>query len=154
MLFRSLCTDSSSVSRAGTATAPIGAKHHWLIMLTIAALLLARMLYFASTAHSRKLNKQRNEHIWWPLAALTELLVVLLMLTPGLIPLAAHYLAHQRNEKGVPVGERDAYAGNTTGTGAGYNNGVGHHNDNGVVGNGAGVHAGHNAGFRGNDNVV
>ncbi|KAJ6509133.1 hypothetical protein DFH09DRAFT_1374808 [Mycena vulgaris] len=79
-----------SVRGTGTAApSPIGASHHHLILLGITALLLLRMLFYASTVHQRatgqqtptsqaastiKRNAQGNEHLWYPLAALAELL--------------------------------------------------------------------------------
>jgi hypothetical protein len=129
-------------------------------MLTVASLILARMLYFCITARRSKLNRQHNEHFWYPLAALTEALATLLLLTPGLIPIAAHYLEHDRRNKGVPVGENN---GAYTGAGMGTNNNT--HTGNGDINtttgtgmretnNGAGFAPGHNSGFRGGDNVV
>jgi hypothetical protein len=139
-----------SVSRTGNAAAPTGNKAHWLIMLTVAALILARMLYFAVTAHRRDIGRQTNEHYWWPLGATTELLATLLLLTPGLIPIAAHYLAHEHANKGVPIGD------------GAHNNGMYGHNNNGTYNNGAGMRqAGgtdfqpsHNTGFRAGENAV
>jgi hypothetical protein len=136
-----------AVSRTGNAVAPTGNKAHWLILLTVAALLLARTLYFAVTAHRRDINRQTNEHFWWPLSATTELLAALLLLTPGLIPIAAHYLAHERHTKGVPVGD-GAYGNGTDHNGA-YNNGAAMQQAPG-----AGFQPSHNVGFRAGENAV
>ncbi|KAK7038184.1 hypothetical protein R3P38DRAFT_2904876 [Favolaschia claudopus] len=112
---------------------PIGTTTQHLILLLISALLLLRILFYASTVHQRangqptptqqiKQTAIGNEHLWYPLAALAELLVVLLFLAPGLIPLRAALLRHRRNaphanEKGTgPTGAGYA-AGDTAATG-------------------------------------
>ncbi|KAG8863272.1 hypothetical protein FRB96_008763 [Tulasnella sp. 330] len=91
MLERSLRTNNSPA---------IGANHHHLILIIIGVLLLLRTLFYAATVHNR-LNgstpaqgAQGNEKLWYPLVALTELLVALLFLTPGLVPLRS--LLHGR----------------------------------------------------------
>ncbi|KAJ7776303.1 hypothetical protein B0H16DRAFT_1302477 [Mycena metata] len=114
----------------GGASALSGAtNHHHLILLLITALLLLRILFYAATIHQRatgqptpasqasssiKQTAQGNEHLWYPLAALAELLTVLLFLTPALVPIRSLVNRHRRdagypNEKGP--------------TGAGYNTG-------------------------------
>ncbi|KAJ7811609.1 hypothetical protein B0H14DRAFT_2378245 [Mycena olivaceomarginata] len=97
--------------------APIGSPLQHAILLLIALLLLLRILFYAATAsNSIKQTAQGNEHLWYPLAALAELLVVLLFLAPGLVPLRSMVMRHRRNNA-EPSNEK----GNTTG--AGYNAG-------------------------------
>ena len=54
------------------------------ILLVGAALLLVREAF--STATMTNIAKQNNEHFWYPLVAVPEILVVALMSTPGLVP--------------------------------------------------------------------
>ncbi|KAF7363967.1 hypothetical protein MSAN_01055200 [Mycena sanguinolenta] len=128
-----------------TSQPSVGTSEH-VILLIISALLLLRILFYASTVHQRatgqptptsaasssiKQTAQGNEHLWYPLAALAELLVVLLFLTPKLVPLRSMVMRHRRdnangfNEK------------NNNTTGAGYTAG-----DNAATGGlGAADHA-------------
>jgi len=112
----------------------LGANHQHLILFLVALLLLARTLFFAATAHQRKTgtNAQTNEHFWFPLAALTELLVVLLILVPGLVPLRLAMENRHGNNPGI--GEKypaQTGAGTRNAGGAGYGNGTA--NSNNVV---------------------
>ncbi|EMD33197.1 hypothetical protein CERSUDRAFT_118251 [Gelatoporia subvermispora B] len=61
-----------------------GLKHGVLILLGIALLLVMREAFFAAT--STNASKQDNEHLWYPLSALPELLAATLFMTPGLVP--------------------------------------------------------------------
>lgn len=89
-------TGTNTTTGAGTAggvdstgTGMISRPLQWAIMALLATLLLLRTLFFAVSAHRRKNGQegaQSNEHLWFPLAALTELLVVLAFLVPGLVP--------------------------------------------------------------------
>ncbi|KAJ6543974.1 hypothetical protein B0H19DRAFT_1238549 [Mycena capillaripes] len=103
---------------------PIGSTQHLLILFLIAVLLLLRVLFFAATVHQRangqptpasaaassiKSTAQGNEHLWYPLAALAELLVVLFFLAPGLVPLRSMLTRH-----------RDTYPNEKGPSGAGY----------------------------------
>jgi len=119
-----------SLRGAIASSTPVSSSLEHVILLVIAALLLLRILFYAATVHQRatgqptptsqaassiKQTAQGNEHLWYPLAALAELLVVLLFLAPRLVPLRSTIMRHRRdnahpNEKG-----------NTTG--AGYNAG-------------------------------
>ncbi|KAJ7139132.1 hypothetical protein C8R44DRAFT_301478 [Mycena epipterygia] len=116
-----------------TPPAPIGTGHHLLILAVVTILLLLRMLFIATTIHQRatgqstptsqasstiKKTAQGNEHLWYPLAALAELLVVLLFLAPGLVPLRSMLTRHRRNRgaNGAYPNEK-AGAPGTTGTG-------------------------------------
>ncbi|OCH93466.1 hypothetical protein OBBRIDRAFT_724693 [Obba rivulosa] len=63
---------------------PFGTKHAVLILLVISMLLVTREAFFAAT--STNLSKQENEHFWYPLSALPELLAATLFAVPGLVP--------------------------------------------------------------------
>ncbi|KAH9833500.1 uncharacterized protein C8Q71DRAFT_773771 [Rhodofomes roseus] len=54
------------------------------VLLAISALLLAREAFYAATTH--KTAQQTNEHLWYPLSALTEFIAIALFAVPGLIP--------------------------------------------------------------------
>ena len=54
------------------------------ILLLVSLLLLVREA-FATATISNSL-KQNNEHLWYPLIALAEILAVVLYATPGLVP--------------------------------------------------------------------
>ncbi|GBE80078.1 hypothetical protein BKA93DRAFT_824712 [Sparassis latifolia] len=64
--------------------ASFGAKYGVFVLLIVSILLLLREAFFAATAHN--LSQQNNEHLWYPLAALSELLAVMLIGVPGLVP--------------------------------------------------------------------
>lgn len=49
-----------------------------------ALLLLVRELFYTATIVNTL--KQNNEHFWYPLVAVPEILVVILLATPGLVP--------------------------------------------------------------------
>ncbi|KAJ7174773.1 hypothetical protein C8R46DRAFT_93707 [Mycena filopes] len=136
--------NGSAAPGAGTAPAHSalnGAKnYHHLILLLISLLLLLRILFYAATIHQRATGQatttQRakaalaNEHLWYPLAALAELLVVLLFLTPALVPVRALVNRHRRNvnANGHPNEKTGAgyNAGDTAATGGlGAHDGVG-----------------------------
>ncbi|KAH9949257.1 hypothetical protein B0H21DRAFT_839751 [Amylocystis lapponica] len=58
--------------------------HGSLILATMSALLLVREAFLAATYNN--LSKQDQETLWYPLVAGTELLAVILFITPGLVP--------------------------------------------------------------------
>lgn len=66
-------------------------------LCVIVILLLIREIYLTATLT----NSRQNEASWYPLAALPELLAVLLFAVPGLIPekseLAAYAHGHGKN---------------------------------------------------------
>jgi len=62
-----------------------GAKNGALILLAISLLLLVREIFVAATLGNVKVYQ--NEHFWYPLVAVPELLAVILFLVPGLIHL-------------------------------------------------------------------
>ncbi|KAH9915888.1 uncharacterized protein B0H18DRAFT_1124569 [Fomitopsis serialis] len=67
-----------------TYRASLGETYGIFILLVISALLLAREAFYAATTHNTA--QQSNEHLWYPLSALTELVAVVLFAVPGLIP--------------------------------------------------------------------
>ncbi|KAJ7355912.1 hypothetical protein DFH08DRAFT_773207 [Mycena albidolilacea] len=105
------------LERSLATQTPVGSPLQHAILLFIALLLLLRILFYAATAsNSIKQTAQGNEHLWYPLAALAELLVVLLFLAPGLVPLRSMVMRHRRN-----IADPSNEKGSTTG--AGYNAG-------------------------------
>ncbi|KAF9227746.1 hypothetical protein BS17DRAFT_799955 [Gyrodon lividus] len=62
----------------------IGSRHGIYVLLAISLLLVVREAFF--TATTDKPTQQNNEAIWYPLSALTELIAVILIGTPGLVP--------------------------------------------------------------------
>ncbi|KAF8892350.1 hypothetical protein CPB84DRAFT_1748770 [Gymnopilus junonius] len=65
-------------------THTFGDKHAMLILLVISLLLLVREVFTTVTVNNAA--KQNNEHLWYPLYALPELLAVALYTAPGLVP--------------------------------------------------------------------
>ena len=61
-----------------------GTKYGAYILCVIALLLLVREVF--ATATIGNLRKQNNEHLWYPLYALPEILAVAFYATPGLVP--------------------------------------------------------------------
>jgi len=112
---------------------PIGASHHHLILLIVAALLLLRTLFYAVTVHNRLRggsatspithSAQANEKLWYPLAALAELLIAALFLVPALVPLRSSIARHAGRCDGV--NEKSAYGGQEYNNAQEYNNGTG-----------------------------
>nr|GAT47638.1 predicted protein [Mycena chlorophos] len=91
----------------GQSGRPASSWNQHIILLGVAAMLLMRMVFYAATVHQRASGEQtptagvgnkaqNNEHFWYPLAALAELLVALLILVPGLSPLR-QALANRRD---------------------------------------------------------
>lgn len=98
-------------------TPAIGQSHHHLILTIIALLLLLRTIFYTVTVHERSQGKstslssfsrgkQSNEKLWYPLAALAELLVALLFLVPALVPVRSLIAKHRAAQ-----GEKAGYAG-------------------------------------------
>lgn len=54
------------------------------ILVIISLLLLVREAFVTATVDNSA--KQDNEHFWYPFLAVTEILVVTLYTTPGLVP--------------------------------------------------------------------
>lgn len=62
----------------------LGVRHGNHILLVVSLLLLLREIF--ATATVTNATKQENEHFWYPLISLPEILVVLLYTIPGLVP--------------------------------------------------------------------
>jgi len=73
-------------SRANHGVTSFGAKHGVFILMGITVFLLVREIFIAATITPSQHAKQLNEHYWYPLLALPEILAVLLFLAPGLVP--------------------------------------------------------------------
>ncbi|KAF9463434.1 hypothetical protein BDZ94DRAFT_611186 [Collybia nuda] len=82
------------------STRTFAAKYGMYILLLISVLLLIREAF--ATATMNDLSKQNNEHFWYPLVALPEVLAVLLYTTPGLIPSRAEMQAARRPKVILP----------------------------------------------------
>jgi len=80
--------------RAG-AIAPIGYPGHHLVLLAISLLLLVHAIFFTVTVHQVDQPTQNNETLWYPLAALPELLACILLLVPGLVIPRATFLRNR-----------------------------------------------------------
>ncbi|EPS96607.1 hypothetical protein FOMPIDRAFT_88570 [Fomitopsis schrenkii] len=91
---------SYSPSQTSSTSGPARASgtYEILVLLTIAALLLAREAFYAATAHN--LRQQTNEHLFYPLSALTELIAVVLFAVPGLVP-AQNELPQEERQMGI-----------------------------------------------------
>ncbi|KAF8963766.1 hypothetical protein BDZ97DRAFT_975361 [Flammula alnicola] len=61
-----------------------GERHAMSILLLVSVLLLVREVFVTATVNNT--FKQNNEHFWYPLMALPEILVALLFATRGLVP--------------------------------------------------------------------
>ena len=68
------------------------------ILLVISLLLIIREVFSIATV--KKTRKQYDEHLWYPLISLPEVLIVILYITPGLVPrreeLQQHHAAQQQ----------------------------------------------------------
>lgn len=62
----------------------IGIRYGNHILLLISFLLLIREVFSVATVNNAA--KQDNEHLWYPLISLPEILVVILYITPRLVP--------------------------------------------------------------------
>ena len=85
---------------------PLEIRYGDYILLIISLLLLIREIFSIATVNNAA--KQDNEHLWYPLIALPEILVIIFYLTPGLVPrrdeLIEYAVAHITPEVG---GRRD-----------------------------------------------
>lgn len=64
--------------------APFGARNGIALLCVIAVLLLIREAFFVATMNNSE--KQNKEDYWYPAAAVTEFLAVVLFAAPGLVP--------------------------------------------------------------------
>ncbi|KAF9557577.1 hypothetical protein CPC08DRAFT_774939 [Agrocybe pediades] len=83
-----------------------GRRHSALILLLIALSLLVRELFSMVTVSDSR--KQNNEHFWYPLLAVPELVAVILYSAPGLVPTREELKEHQHigpdPDEQVPLG--------------------------------------------------
>ncbi|KAF9246373.1 hypothetical protein BU15DRAFT_39833 [Melanogaster broomeanus] len=75
----------------------IGSTYGIYVLMAISLLLVAREAFFAATVDNT--TQQNKEAIWYPLAAVTELIAVSLFATPGLVPVRSDI----SNESNLPV---------------------------------------------------
>ncbi|KAG6816495.1 hypothetical protein H0H87_005576 [Tephrocybe sp. NHM501043] len=78
---------TTSAEKAGFKTSgagTIGGEHSSYILCAIALLLFVREVFVTATLNDAA--KQNNEHFWYPLYAVPEILAVILYATPGLVP--------------------------------------------------------------------
>jgi len=78
------------------ASRKVGTRNALYILLLISALILIREAFSIATINDAE--KQNNEHFWYPLIALPEILSVVLYTTRGLVP-ARSELPKEVNEK-------------------------------------------------------
>jgi NhaP-type Na+/H+ or K+/H+ antiporter len=87
---------------------PFGNTHGSFLLVAITALLLIRMIFYAVTLdHS---SAQQNEHLWYPLVALPELVAAALFIPPGLVPPRAELKA--RAEAAEALASKDNNSSN------------------------------------------
>jgi len=78
-------TPQSETSKTFTRpSTQIGALHGSLLLCIVSLLIITREAFFEATYNN--LSKQNQESLWYPLAALTELLIVIIYTIPGFIP--------------------------------------------------------------------
>ena len=80
-------TNNSSLAQTqfyNRAKDSLGIRYGNYILLLISLLLLIREIFSIATV--KNASKQDNEHLWYPLLALPEILVVCLYVTPGFVP--------------------------------------------------------------------
>lgn len=70
----------------------LGIRYGNYILLLISVMLVIRECFSAATVTNAA--KQNNEHFWYPLIALPEIIVVIFYTTPGLVPKRAELQAH------------------------------------------------------------
>ncbi|KAF7337894.1 hypothetical protein MVEN_02012500 [Mycena venus] len=127
LTFLVILAERSLRGAIASSSPPVNTSEH-AILLLITALLLIRILFYAATVHQRangqptptsqiKQTAQSNEHLWYPLAALAELLTVMLFLAPGLVPLRSMVMRHRRGNTAYPGPNEKERNGNTTGAG-------------------------------------
>lgn len=80
--------------RHGPERGSFGTSHGMHILALIIILLLIREIYLTITV-----GKKQSEGVWYPLAALTELIAVFLFATPGLVPDKSDMIALNQFEK-------------------------------------------------------
>jgi len=78
----------------------LGIRYGNFILLIISFLLIIREVFSVATVTNAA--KQDNEHLWYPFIALPEILVVMLYVTPGLVPKRDELQQHSTEGKTVP----------------------------------------------------
>ena len=78
----------------GSQRASVGTKHGMHVLGLIIGFLLIREIYLVIIV-----GKIPNEAVWYPLAALTELLAVSLYIVPGLVPDKRAMVAGSTNDQ-------------------------------------------------------
>ncbi|KAF8963767.1 hypothetical protein BDZ97DRAFT_1819087 [Flammula alnicola] len=78
---------------------PFGARHAMAILFLVSILLLVREAFVTATVNNSA--KQNNEHFWYPLLAIPEILVALLFGTPGLVPRRDELQQRQPQQHGI-----------------------------------------------------
>jgi hypothetical protein len=63
-----------------------GTKHGNFILMAVSLLLLVREAFVTATMTPSTRSKQFDEHFWYPLVAVPEILAVLLYTTPEFVP--------------------------------------------------------------------
>ncbi|KAL4077257.1 hypothetical protein V8B97DRAFT_1940621 [Scleroderma yunnanense] len=84
VLLQALLLARVESSEGGYRGEGFGGQYGIYILIVISLLLVVREAFFTATFSNPK--EQDNEHLWYPLSALTELLAVILFLIPGLVP--------------------------------------------------------------------
>jgi hypothetical protein len=79
--------------KLGSQRASVGTTHGMHVLGLIIALLLVREIYLTITV-----GKIPNEAVWYPLAALTEIIAVFLFSVPGLVPDKHDMIASQQGQ--------------------------------------------------------
>jgi hypothetical protein len=92
-------------------TETFGGKYGIYLLLFISLLLLIREAF--ATATTINLTKQNNEHFWYPLVALPEVLAVILYTIPDLIPTRAE-MHEARGKTILPKSSSEAAVATST----------------------------------------
>ncbi|EIW85842.1 hypothetical protein CONPUDRAFT_70536 [Coniophora puteana RWD-64-598 SS2] len=79
-----LIRSESSYGTHKVSDAAFGARHGIVLLCVISLLLVAREAFFVATAGNQ--TKANDENLWYPLAATTEFIAVILFAAPGLVP--------------------------------------------------------------------
>ncbi|KAG6819364.1 hypothetical protein H0H93_012547 [Arthromyces matolae] len=85
-----------------TSNARFGAQNGGFVLLGISLLLLIRQAYSTATASDR--SRANNEHLWYPLIALPEILIVMLFYIPDLIPRRSELICGEEAAMSVKPG--------------------------------------------------
>jgi hypothetical protein len=86
----------------------LGIRYGNYILLIISFLMIIREVFTVATVTNT--TQEYNEHLWYPLIALPEILVVILYLTPGLVPRRDELLQYSAAAQTTPQGKINPYA--------------------------------------------